>query len=115
MPLKRMTITREAADGGVKVTYSGERTDGTKIESTYTAKYDGSPASVSGTGSHYDTVSIKQVNANPLTDERKKTGGPSQASGRVVISGGGKIMTWTSKGTNQDGKPFTATYVYEKR
>jgi hypothetical protein len=115
IPLKSMTITREAADGGVKVTTVGERVDGTKIDATYTAKYDGSPASVSGTGSPYDTISLKQVNANTLTDERKKTGGPYQSSGRYVISSGGKVMTWTSKGTNQDGKAFTATFVYDKQ
>ena len=115
MPLKSVTITREAADGGVKVTTVGERVDGTKIDATYTAKYDGSPASVSGTGAPYDTISIKQVDDNTLTDERKKAGGSYQSSGRYVISGGGKVMTWTSKGTNQDGKPFTATLVYEKQ
>jgi hypothetical protein len=115
MPLKSLTITREAADGGVKVTTVGERADGTKVDTTYTAKYDGSPASVSGAGALYDTISIKQVNANTLTDERKKTGGSYQASGRYVISSDGKVMTWTSKGTNQDSKPFTATLVYEKQ
>jgi hypothetical protein len=34
MPLKSATITREAADGGVKVTTVGERADGTKIDAT---------------------------------------------------------------------------------
>jgi hypothetical protein len=115
MPLKSLTVKREAADGGVKVTTVGERTDGTKIDSTYTAKYDGSPVSVTGTGAPYDTISIKQVNANTLTDERKKTGGSYRSSGRYVISGGGKTLTWTSKGTSEDGKPFTATFVYEKQ
>jgi hypothetical protein len=38
------------------------------------AKYDSSPASVSGTGASYDTISMKQVNANTFTDERKQTG-----------------------------------------
>jgi hypothetical protein len=115
IPLKSLTVTREAAEGGVKVTNAGERADGTKIDSGYTAKYDGSASSVSGTGAPYDMISIKQVNANTFTDERKKTGGSYQAAGRLVISGGGKIMTWTSKGTDPDGKPFTAVLVYEKQ
>ena len=46
MPLKSVTVTREASDGGVKVTTVGERNDGTKINVSYIAKYDGSPASV---------------------------------------------------------------------
>jgi hypothetical protein len=114
-PLKNLTVTREASNGGVKVTNIGERTDGAKINAGYTAKYDGSPASVSGTGAPYDTISIKQVDANTLTDERKKTGGSYQATGRYVISDGGKIMTWTGKGTDPEGKPFTAVLVYEKQ
>jgi hypothetical protein len=101
-------------DGGVKVTTKGERMDGTVIDSSYTAKYDGSPSTVSGTGAPYDTISIKQVNANTFTDERTKTGGPYHATGRYAVTGGGKVMTWTSKGTDLNGKPFTAVFVYEK-
>jgi hypothetical protein len=114
-PVKSLTSAREAAEGGVKVTNTGERADGTPINASYTAKYDGTEAQVTGTGAPYDTISIKQVNANTFTDERKKTGGSYHARGRTVISGGGKTMTWTSKGTDTDGKPFTATFFYEKQ
>ena len=79
MPLKSLTVTREAADGGVKVTNTGEQADGTAINSSYTAKYDGKDVQVTG-NSPYDTIAIKQVNANTLTDARKKTGGPYQAT-----------------------------------
>jgi hypothetical protein len=115
IPVKSLTVTREAADGGVKVTTTGERSDGTAINSSYSAKYDGSAASVSGTGSPYNTISIKQGNANTLTDERKNSGGKYQATGRTVISNGGKTMTTTSKGTNADGKAFTSTFVFDKQ
>jgi hypothetical protein len=114
-PVKSLTSTREASDGGVKVTNTGERADGTPINSSYTAKYDGTESHVTGSGAPYDTVAIKQVNANTLTDERKNTGGSYHATGRYVISGGGKTMTWTAKGTDADGKAFTATFVYEKQ
>ncbi|HEY6373866.1 MAG TPA: hypothetical protein VIX37_25060 [Candidatus Sulfotelmatobacter sp.] len=73
MPFKSVTVTREASDGGVKVTTTGERTDG-PINASYTAKYDGKEVQVTG-NSPYDTIAIKQVNANTLTEERKKTGG----------------------------------------
>jgi hypothetical protein len=115
MPVKSLTVTREASDGGVKVTTTGERSDGTAINATYTAKYDGSPASVSGTGAPYDTIAVKQVNANTLTDERKNSGGSYRATGRYLLSSGGKTMTWSSKGTDANGKAFTATFVYEKQ
>lgn len=115
MPVKSLTVTREASDGGVKVTITGERTDGTKINTSYTAKYDGNAATVTGEGLLYDSISIKQVNANTLTDERKKTGGSYQATGRTVISKDGKIMTLTTKGTNAEGKKFTQTLVFDKQ
>src|ERR1017187_6479847 len=53
IPLKSLTAVREAAPGGVKVTTTGERTDGMAINASYTAKYDGSAAAVTGTGAPY--------------------------------------------------------------
>jgi hypothetical protein len=114
MPLKSLTVTREASDGGVKVTTTGEQANGTAINATYTAKYDGKEVQITG-NSPYDTIAIKQVNADTLTDERKKTGGPYKATSRLVVSNGGKTMTTTTKGTNADGKAFTSTFVFEKQ
>jgi hypothetical protein len=114
MPIKSLTITREASDGGVKHTTTGARTDGTAVNASYTAKYDGKAVPVSGNG-QYDTIAIKQVNDNTLTDERKKTGGPYKATNRIVISNGGKIMTSTTKGTAADGKEFTQILIFEKQ
>ncbi len=114
MPLKSLTIAREASDGGAKVTLTGEQADGTKINSTYTLKYDGKDVQVTG-NSPYDTIAVKQVNANTLTDERKKTGGSYRATGRSVISSNGMTMTTTTKGTNADGQAFTSTFVYDKQ
>ena len=114
MPVKSLTVTREASDGGVKQTVTGERADG-PINATYTAKYDGTEVKVTGSNLTYDTIAIKQVNANTLTDERRKTGGPYKATGRTVISNGGKTMTTTTKGTNADGKEFTQILVFDKQ
>jgi hypothetical protein len=114
MPVKSLTTAREASDGGVKVTTSGEQADGTKIDATYSAKYDGKEVQITG-NSPYDTVTIKQVNANTLTEERKKTGGSYRATSRVVISGSGKTMTTTTKGTNAAGVAFTSVFVFDKQ
>jgi len=114
MPVKSLTITREASDGGAKVTQTGEQADGTKINAGYTVKYDGKDVQVTG-NAPYDTIAIKQVNANTFTDERKKTGGSYKAAGRMVISGGGKTMTTTSKGTNAAGVAFTSVFVFDKQ
>src|ERR1039457_7034347 len=114
MPIKSLTVTREASDGGVKQTVTGERADGTAVNSGHTAKYDGKEVQVTG-NSPYDTIAIKQVNANTLTDERKKTGGPYKATARTVVSDGGKTMTTSAKGTNADSKQFTQVYVFDKQ
>jgi hypothetical protein len=114
-PVKSVTSVREAVPGGIKVTNTGERTDGSAINSSYTAKYDGSPSTVSGKGAPYDTVSIKQVNANTFTYDAKKTGGKYQAHGKLVISPDGKTMTQTATGTDADGKPLTLKLVYDKQ
>lgn len=114
-PIKMLTVPREAADGGVKQTAKGERADGSKIDTGYTAKYDGKEVAVMGTGLTYDTTAIKQVNANTHTEERSKKGGKYHASVRTVVSKDGKTMTATQKGTDADGEAFTVLMVFEKQ
>jgi hypothetical protein len=77
-------------------------------------KYDGQEVKVAG-NAPYDTVSVKQIDANTLTDERTKTGTQYRAAGRIVVSNGGKTMTATIKGTGVDGKAFTYVMVYDKQ
>ncbi len=114
-PIKSVTSVREAAGDGVKVTNNGERADGSAINVTYTAKYDGSPASVSGQGAPYDTVSLKQVNDNKFSYEAKNSSSKYHVTGEVEIAHDGKTMTLHSKGTDADGKPITVKMVYEKQ
>jgi hypothetical protein len=111
--IKSLTSVREASDGGVKVTSTGEQADGTPINSSYTAKYDGKEYPV--TGAPWDSIAIKQVNANTLTTTTKKNGGSYHATARTVISKDGKTMTTTVKGTNAEGKAFNNTLVYDKQ
>jgi hypothetical protein len=113
-PVKHLTVLREASDGGVRVTVTGERPDGTSADSSYTTKYDGQAVKVAG-NAPYDMVSVKQVDANTLTDDRTRTGTQYRASGRAVVSNGGKTMTLTIKGTDAGGKPFTYVMVYDKQ
>lgn len=114
-PVKSLTVTREAAPDGVKVTNSGTRTDGSTINATYTAKYDGSGSEVTGEGSPYDSISIKQGDANTFTYEAKSSKTKYRASGRTVISGNGKTMTTTASGVDADGKPMTLKLVFDKQ
>ena len=112
-PITSLTMVFEAVDGGVKQTVTGQRKDGTPINGGFTAKYDGKENPV--TGAPWDTISIKQIDANTFTSETKKTDGKYHMTNRVVISKDGKTMTLTSKGTNADGKPSTGKYIYEKQ
>ena len=112
-PVKSLTLKYEAIDGGVKVTVTGERKDGTAINSSYTAKYDGKENPV--TGATWDTTALKQIDANTFTFENKKTGGKYRVTGRSVISKDGKTMTTTTKGTNAEGQPSSGTFLYEKQ
>ncbi|HTQ55545.1 MAG TPA: hypothetical protein VMI94_13850 [Bryobacteraceae bacterium] len=112
-PVKSLTATREASDGAIKVTTTGERADGTPINSSYVAKYDGSESPV--TGAPYDTIAIKQVNANTFTYSAKKKDGKYSVTGRSVVSKDGKTMTNTIKGTDTEGKPYRATMVWDKQ
>ena len=111
--VKNLTTTREAADGGVKVTSTGEQADGTPINSNYTAKYDGS--NTPATGAPWDAIAIKKLNANTFTSTARKTDGKYRSTARTVISKDGKTMTSTVKGTNAEGKAFNNTMVYDKQ
>ncbi len=115
LPVKSLTAVREAADNGVKVTTTGERSDGSAINTTYTAKFDGTPASLSGQGAPYDTLSLKQVDANTFTYETKSSTTKYTAHGRLVVSKDGKTMTVKASGTDAEGKPMTVTLLYEKQ
>jgi len=112
-PVKSLTATREASDDGVKVTMTGERADGTPINGSYTAKYDGKEYPV--TGAPYDSIAIKQVNANTFTTTQKNSVTKYNTRSRAVISKDGKTMTITVRGTGTDGKPLKNTMVYEKQ
>jgi hypothetical protein len=114
-PVKSLTVTREAAPGGVKVTNTGMRTDGSAINANYSAKYDGSSSEVTGEGAPYDSMSVKQGDANTFTYEAKNSKTKYHASGRIVISGDGKTMTQTTSGVDADGKPMTLKLVYDKQ
>ena len=115
-PIKTLTVVRTAASGGgVETSIKGEREDGSKVETSYTGKYDGKEVTLTGPGLPYDTVALTQVDANTVTDHRTKKGGVYVADGRFTVSKDGKTATLEVKGTGPDGKPFTSKSVYTKQ
>ncbi|MGI8741384.1 MAG: hypothetical protein ACR2NN_02215 [Bryobacteraceae bacterium] len=111
-PVKSLTSTREAAGDAVKVTTTGEQADGQAINSSYTAKYDGTDSPV--TGAPWDMIALKRADPSAITTVTKKDG-KVYGRGRVTISKNGKTMTSVTKGTDASGKAFTNTMVFEKQ
>ena len=114
-PIVEQIIVIEPVDGGVKITSKGRRKDGTPINTTSVRKYDGNFHQVTGEGAQFDTVSMRQIDANTFTSESKKTGGKYHTTSKIVISPDGKTLTQTSKGTNAEGKPVSFTAVYDRQ
>ena len=110
-----LVVTREASDGGVKITAKGARADGSKIDTVTNAKYDGKAVPVVGEGLAWDTVAIKQVNSKTLSEERSKKGGKYHTTVHTAVSADGKTMATTTKGTGNDGKPISTTAVFDKQ
>ena len=115
MPLKSYTMVRETSAGGEKVTVTGERADGTPVNASYMTKLDGSESQVSGSGTPYDVMAVKRVDANTYTAEGKNSKTKYHMTFRSVISKDGKTMTTTGKGTDANGAPTALTFVYEKQ
>src|SRR5450755_3441462 len=77
-PLKSLTTTRKAVDGGVSTSTQGEREDGSKIDIVTLYTYDGKEGVVKGTGIAWDAIAAKQVDANTITEERWNKGGKNR-------------------------------------
>ncbi len=114
-PVKTLTVVRKAIDGAVDTRVAGEREDGSKIESSYRAKYDGKEVTLKGSGLPYDTISLTQVDANTFTDHRAKKGTAYKGTGRFTVSKDGKSALLEVTGADADGKPFTMKAVFVKQ
>ena len=80
-PITNLTVTREAADGGVKISAKGERADGSKIDTVTIAKYDGKEVAVTGTGFTWDTsLSSRSTPTRLPRSARRRAGSIMQPS-----------------------------------
>ena len=112
---KRVTLTFQPIDGGVMNHTQGVSANGSPINFTYSAKYDGTESAITGEGAvnGADTVALKRVDANTIELIYKKSRDVVN-KGRISISPDAKIMTITAQGTSPDGKPTDVRFVYEK-
>ena len=60
------------------------------------------------------TISIKQTGPGAYAGTVKRDG-KVVSTNTAVISGGGKVFTFKSKGTDAQGQAYTSTMVYEKQ
>ena len=112
---KNETRTVAAQGDGAKYSYEGVAGDGSRIAFSYMTNYDGKDSPISGVGQPNagDTIAIKRV-GNTTTAIAKKAGKVVLTT-RTVFSKDGKVMTITAKGTNEQGKPTSATTVWDKQ
>ena len=102
------------ADGdNVKVTVDGVTSDGKKVHSEWTGKFDGKDYPVTGDPTN-DSRAYKRVNASTLSMTLKKDGKVT-ATGQIVVSSDGKTRTVTIKGTDAMGKTVSSMAVYDKQ
>jgi len=106
----------EAWEGdGVKTTFTSVSADGTRVQTSYAAHYDGKDYKYTGSTSR-DAIALKRIDAN-TTESTLKKGGKTVQTTRSVISNGGKTMTLTaSAGTDRDGKTSKGSVqVFDKQ
>ena len=83
------------------------------ISSKYEATADGKDRPV-GDSNPGMTLSIKQTGPGAYAGTVKKDG-KVVSTNVAVISGGGKVFTFKTKGTDAQGKEYSSTTVYEKQ
>src|SRR5450432_1257199 len=116
MAPKVLTRTLTADGDNVKYAFEGQASDGSDINYSFSVKYDGKDAEVTGTGAPMGTdhIAITRVNSHQFSAALKK-GGKPVATSTAVVSHDGKTSTVSTKGTGADGKPFKSTSLYDKQ
>ena len=103
------------AQSGDEVTITGDGVDGNgkAIHQVWTGKFDGKDYAAKGSPTH-DMRAYTKVDANTLTYTLTK-GGTKLGHGKVVVAADGKSRTVTETMPGADGKPASATSVFDKQ
>ena len=108
-----LTVKVEPSGQGEKVTAEFVNADGTRTTTAYTANFDGKDYPLTGS-QIADTVSLKRIDAR-TTERTDKKGGKVAQTLRRVVSGDGKTMTVTTKGTNAQGQAVNNVIVFDRQ
>jgi hypothetical protein len=109
--LLNRSMSFEAKDGGVTFNQKTVQGNGSTTEINFTAKYDSNDVPIEG--SQLDTVALKRVDANTV-ERTGKVKGQVAENVTMKISGGGKTLTMTTKGSI-DGVDYSSTQVYQRQ
>ena len=107
------TRTYAVEGSDITGTTAGTNAKGKPISSHYIATADGKEHPGGGADPAVK-LSIKQTGPGAYAGTVKRDG-KVVATNTAVISGGGKIFTFETKGTDAEGKEYTSTMVYEKQ
>jgi hypothetical protein len=91
----RTDVWEATPDGGVKITRSDQRADGTNSSFSFTCRYDGKECPV--TGGPFESISFKRIDANTVTFETKRRDGIYHQTGKAIISKDGKTSRRTAR------------------
>jgi hypothetical protein len=107
------TRTYAAEGNAIMATTSGVDAKGKPISNHFDATADGKEHP-SGGANPSGSIIIKQTGPGAYAGTIKRDGKVVNTN-TAVISGGGKVFTFKTKGTDAEGKEFTSTMVYEKQ
>lgn len=107
------TRTYEAKGSEIMGTIESVDAKGTHTTNTYNATADGKDRAT-GPADRGTSISIKLLGPGSYAGTSKKDG-KVVSTNRAVISGGGKVFTFTTKGTGAQGKAVTTVAVFDKQ
>jgi hypothetical protein len=111
-PKSQTRVYAQTADG-ISMKVIGTAADGSAISSESNYKYDGKDYPITG-APNYDTLALKRVNGSTVKSTQKLKGKIVGTTTRTV-SGHGKVLTLTSKGTDVKGVSFNDVSVFDKQ
>jgi hypothetical protein len=113
---KNTTVTyTAAANGMITVVTDGVDGKGNPVHTEWTGEFNGKPFPVTGTGTNgvnNRTVMAKGEQTLIMTN---LNGVKPVSKGSVEVSADGQSRTVDVTGTGPDGKPYKATYFYDKQ
>ena len=109
---KSTTVTYTEQKDKIKVTVEGVDKDGKPTHGVWVGKFDGKAYPAKGNMS-WNSAAYKEINdrTNEITTMKD---GKTVWSGKIAVAADGKSRTVTINGTDEQGKKFKSTAVYDK-